>query len=95
METLICTVKHDTFDAEGAFRPRGTQIPGGKMLFGPRVPTKSRPRGTPIPESVGKSGSRTLGSVVFLRSLRGPRTQIFDSVSKSVHDPTQNNVNSL
>ena len=40
METLICTVKHDTFDAEGAFRPRGTQIPGGKVLFGPRVYTK-------------------------------------------------------
>ena len=40
METLICTVKHDTFDAEGAFRPRGTQIPGGKVPFGPRVYTK-------------------------------------------------------
>ena len=40
METLICTVKHDTFDAEGAFRPRGVQIPDGKVAFGPRVSTK-------------------------------------------------------
>ena len=42
LETLICTVKHDTFDAEGAFRPRGTQIPGGNMPCGARVFTKSQ-----------------------------------------------------
>ena len=42
LETLICTVKHDTFDSEGAFRPRGTQIPDGKLQFGPRVVTKTQ-----------------------------------------------------
>ena len=55
-----------------------------------RIPGKTRgipAPGTPIPESVGKSGSRALGSVVFLRSLRSPRAQISDSVGSPGERP--------
>ena len=55
-----------------------------------RIPGKTHgipAPGTPIPESVGKSGNRALGSVVFLRSLRSPRAQISDSVGSSGERP--------